>query len=147
MNIKECKYLTRRMEHNVHQLQFMSSMSINICERMFYEDLIRQEAWKINALKEFIRNMELAGEECRTNERMAQQEFTLEELSKYDGSSGNKAYVAVDGVVYDVTYNAAWAAGTHFGLKAGRDFSKEIASCHDKEKIIKGLIPIGVLRN
>ena len=36
--------------------------------------------------------------------------FTLEELAKYNGKDGNPAYVAVNGIVYDVTNNAAWAA-------------------------------------
>ena len=56
--------------------------------------------------------------------QVAQQpKFTLQELSKYDGKDGNPAYVAVNGTVYDVTNNAAWAAATHFGLKAGKDLT------------------------
>lgn len=33
------------------------------------------------------------------------QEFTLEELKKYNGKNGNPAYIAVNGKVYDVTNN------------------------------------------
>lgn len=46
--------------------------------------------------------------------------FTPQELSGFDGKDGNPAYVAVNGIVYDVTNNAAWAAATHFGLMAGK---------------------------
>lgn len=34
---------------------------------------------------------------------LPQLELTLEELAAYDGKDGNPAYIAVDGVIYDVT--------------------------------------------
>ena len=34
---------------------------------------------------------------------MTEKIFTLDELKNYDGKEGRKAYIAVDGVVYDVT--------------------------------------------
>lgn len=34
---------------------------------------------------------------------MAEKTFTVEELKQFDGQDGHKAYVAVEGVVYDVT--------------------------------------------
>ena len=34
---------------------------------------------------------------------MEEKIFTEKELGKYDGQNGNPAYVAIDGVVYDVT--------------------------------------------
>ncbi|MDO4778711.1 MAG: cytochrome b5 domain-containing protein [Tissierellia bacterium] len=53
--------------------------------------------------------------------------FTLEELSKFNGKNGAKAYVAVDGVVYDVTDSPKWKEGEHQGaVKAGADLTKEI---------------------
>lgn len=65
--------------------------------------------------------------------------FTLEELAKFNGKSGNPAYVAVNGVIYDVTNNAAWAAGTHFGLSAGNDLTNSFASCHSGSDILSRL--------
>ena len=52
--------------------------------------------------------------------------FTLEELSEYNGKDGMDAYVAVDGVVYDVTELDAWPDGNHNGNEAGNDLTKEI---------------------
>ena len=52
--------------------------------------------------------------------------FTLEELAKFDGKNGNKAYVAVDGLVYDVSMLTQWANGVHQGNIAGTDLSTAI---------------------
>lgn len=55
------------------------------------------------------------------------QVFTLEELAEYDGQDGRPAYIAVDGVVYDVSAVPAWASGSHFGFEAGIDATDALA--------------------
>jgi predicted heme/steroid binding protein len=53
--------------------------------------------------------------------------FDAAELAKYDGKNGNRAYVAVEGKVYDVTDVPQWANGSHFGkFQAGQDLTTEI---------------------
>lgn len=71
--------------------------------------------------------------------------LTAGELAKYNGRNGNPAYVAVNGIVYDVTDAAGWAAATHFGLTAGRDLSREFASCHRGAPILSKLKAVGRL--
>ena len=61
-------------------------------------------------------------------------ELTLEELKQYDGKNGNPAYVAVDGIIYDVTNVPAWINGEHNGYSAGNDLTD----------IIKNKSPHGV---
>ena len=61
-------------------------------------------------------------------------ELTLEQLKQYDGKNGNPAYVAVDGVIYDVTNVAKWKNGEHNGYSAGNDLTD----------IIKNKSPHGV---
>ncbi len=73
------------------------------------------------------------------------QNITLEQLARFDGKNGNPAYVAVDGIVYDVTNNAGWAAATHFGLKAGTDVSGPFKSCHGSKQILSRLKIVGSL--
>ena len=69
--------------------------------------------------------------------------FTLEELSSYNGRNGNPAYVAVNGVVYDVTNIAAWGGATHFGLTAGTDVTSQFASRHASQPILSKLKVVG----
>jgi len=56
--------------------------------------------------------------------------FTVSELANYNGQNGQPAYVAVDGVVYDVTKNPSWAGGNHRGVQAGQDVSAMIPASH-----------------
>jgi len=56
----------------------------------------------------------------------AERTFTSEELSEYNGKDGSSAYIAVDGVVYDVTELELWANGEHNGFEAGQDLTEEI---------------------
>ena len=53
-------------------------------------------------------------------------ELTLEELSAYNGKDGQPAYIAVDGVIYDVTNAPRWSNGEHNGFSAGQDLTEEI---------------------
>lgn len=53
-------------------------------------------------------------------------ELTIEELGEYNGKDGQPAYVAVDGIIYDVTNSAAWKNGEHNGFEAGKDLTVEI---------------------
>ena len=73
-------------------------------------------------------------------------EFTLEELTNYDGGGGKSAYVAVNGVVYDVSNEAAWGGGTHFGLIAGKDVSEKFKDCHEENEILSKLPKVGILK-
>jgi len=53
-------------------------------------------------------------------------EFTLEELKGFDGRDGKPAYVAYEGIVYDVTESAMWGDGDHEGMhQAGADLTTE----------------------
>jgi predicted heme/steroid binding protein len=40
-------------------------------------------------------------------------EFTPEELRKYNGENGSPAYVAFEGLVYDVSSSFLWQKGKH----------------------------------
>lgn len=74
-------------------------------------------------------------------------EFTLEELSRYDGSNGNPAYVAINGIVYDLSNETSWGGGTHFGLTAGVDLTLRFQECHSAPHILSKLPKVGLLKS
>lgn len=74
-----------------------------------------------------------------------QKQFTIEELAQYDGKNGKPAYVAVEGIVYDLSEVGAWSGGIHFSLQAGKDLTEEFNSCHEMSKILSSLPKVGVL--
>lgn len=73
------------------------------------------------------------------------QDFTAEELAKYNGRGGQPAYVAFKGVVYNVTESSMWGDGDHEGLHtAGNDMTVE----HDDaphEVLVTGFPEVGKL--
>ncbi len=81
-----------------------------------------------------------------TNGTGEQRQFTTEELSQYNGMNGNPAYVAVNGVVYDLSNVARWAGGAHFGLTAGQDQTRNFMGCHlGLTERLQGLPVVGTL--
>ena len=72
--------------------------------------------------------------------------FTLEELAAYNGKDGNSAYVAVDGIVYDVTDVSAWKNGVHNGNMAGQDVSEAIRKAPHGMSTLEGLTVVGTLK-
>ncbi|MDD7794460.1 cytochrome b5 domain-containing protein [Clostridium sp. 'White wine YQ'] len=73
--------------------------------------------------------------------------FTASELAKYNGKNGNPAYVAVDGIVYDVTNAEKWTNGKHEdGIVAGKDLSEVIGKAPHGRKVLKEIPIIGTLK-
>jgi predicted heme/steroid binding protein len=64
-------------------------------------------------------------------------QFTIEELSKFNGQNGNPAYVAYQGKVYDVSDSSFWMGGDHLGAhQAGKDLTEELSlSPHGPENL------------
>lgn len=71
--------------------------------------------------------------------------FTLDELSQYDGKNGNDAYVAVAGIVYDVTHADKWQNGNHYGVQAGTDCTTAISRSPHGSSVLDGLPTVGTL--
>lgn len=82
-----------------------------------------------------------------TDETVSKLELTVEELAQYNGKDGNPAYIAVDGVIYDVSDVPQWKDGEHNGFSAGNDLTEEIKtiSPHGVSKL-KGLPVVGALK-
>lgn len=145
MDSEGYRKLVKDMERNIVSLQQIGLNCRHMKEKTYWDNLIGKEMYRRCILEEFIRNMERWDTVMRQN-KSEEKVFTLEELSKYTGKNGMPAYIAVNGIVYDITFEAAWAAGTHFGLTAGKDLSNEFKSCHNVQTILDKLKKVGVLQ-
>ena len=53
--------------------------------------------------------------------------FTERELQQFDGTRGKPAYIAFEGVVYDVSASSLWRGGLHKDLHyAGTDLTRTL---------------------
>ncbi|WP_125574369.1 cytochrome b5 domain-containing protein [Levilactobacillus huananensis] len=70
---------------------------------------------------------------------MSETIFNQTELAKFNGQDGQPAYVAVDGVVYDVSGVEAWQGGKHHGNLAGNELTSVIdgQSPHGRKVLAK----------
>lgn len=68
-------------------------------------------------------------------------QLTLDDLLMYNGQDGAKAYVAVEGNVYDVS--DIWESGEHNGYMAGTDITSFISSAPHGISVIDDLEKVG----
>ncbi len=74
--------------------------------------------------------------------------FNKEQLAMNNGQNGNPAYVAVNGIVYDVSSEPSWLSGSHFGLKAGTDLTNRFSECHPNALSLLNRLPkVGIYRD
>ena len=74
-------------------------------------------------------------------------QLTGEELALYNGENGMPAYIAVDGIIYDIGDVPQWKDGKHFGVKAGADYSEVFKKCHNGDKnILSKLKVVGSMK-
>ncbi|MFA5006869.1 MAG: cytochrome b5 domain-containing protein [Candidatus Izemoplasmatales bacterium] len=72
--------------------------------------------------------------------------FTLTELAQYNGNGGSTAYIAVNGIVYDVTHVSEWTNGWHKGMHlAGTDATAAFADSPHSASFLNQLTKVGTL--
>lgn len=72
-------------------------------------------------------------------------EMTPSELEVFDGLDGRKAYIAVDGFIYDVTNSDAWNNGMHNSYQAGQDLSQAILLSPHGKAFLERVPKVGIL--
>jgi predicted heme/steroid binding protein len=78
------------------------------------------------------------------NERL----FTLDELRLYNGRNGSPAYLACNGIVYDVTGSFLWQNGKHeVTHQAGEDLTGGLDSAPHGEDLLWKFPVVGFLRD
>ncbi|KAL2017635.1 hypothetical protein VTK56DRAFT_1903 [Thermocarpiscus australiensis] len=63
--------------------------------------------------------------------------ITVEDLAKANGEDGGKCYVAIKGIVYDVTGNKAYQPGGAYHVFAGKDASQALAKTSTKPEDVR----------
>ncbi|NIQ11994.1 MAG: hypothetical protein GWO23_21170 [Gammaproteobacteria bacterium] len=72
--------------------------------------------------------------------------MTAEELAKHDGKDGRKAYIAVNGTVYDVTDSPRWEDGLHPpDHLAGQDLTEELTKAPHVRAVVERFPVVGTL--
>ena len=67
-----------------------------------------------------------------------QRQVTESELRRNSGERGTRMYIALDGVVYDVTDCPKWRTGLHEYLHfPGQDLTSEIPDAPHQEEVFK----------
>lgn len=72
--------------------------------------------------------------------------MTREELAQHDGREGRKAYVAVNGNIYDFTDSKMWQNGDHQGAhQAGCDLTEALQNAPHVRAVIERFPVVGRL--
>ncbi|WBW99052.1 cytochrome b5 domain-containing protein [Oceanirhabdus sp. W0125-5] len=144
-NTSELKDRIQKHNIRIDYYRTLFFMTPFIGDKMYYLRLIEEHLLKVDELfAECYREIDEINRK-RFNGREVEREFTREELKQYNGENGKDAYIAVNGVVYDVTYESQWGGGTHFGVVSGTDGTEEFNQCHGGEEILVKMKAIGKL--
>ncbi len=74
-------------------------------------------------------------------------EFTLEELSSFNGKDSRPVYIALQGKVYDVSQSPLWSKGLHMNRHpAGKDLAGEISAAPHGTEVLERYPQVGVLK-
>jgi predicted heme/steroid binding protein len=72
--------------------------------------------------------------------------MTLAELAGYDGREGRRAYIAVNGTIYDVTDSPRWQNGLHPpDHQAGQDLTEELSKAPHVRAVVERFPVVGTL--
>lgn len=136
MNNREV--IRRQIQVTFQEIEFLIRLLYSTTD-IQTKNLTLNQLWNQISFLHFLVNMQ-------EPEQLPLPPITREQLSQFTGKGGHPAYVAVNGVVYDVTNNKAWSLASHFGLNAGQDLTKDFSSCHEgQERILQTLTPVGRL--
>ncbi len=70
--------------------------------------------------------------------------FTEESLKEFNGKDGSDAYIAIDGIVYDVSDEVMWMEGIHQGrFRAGMDLTEDMKKAPHGLSKLKNLKEVG----
>lgn len=81
-----------------------------------------------------------------SDHQLALPEFTKSQLALRNGQDKPQVWVALDGVIYDVTDSRLWRNGKHYEHWAGQDLTDELKDAPHTEKVFEKFKAIGILK-
>lgn len=72
--------------------------------------------------------------------------YTRAQLALRNGQDKPEIWVALNGMIYDVTLSRLWRNGKHYEHWAGQDLTPELADAPHTEKVFDKFKIIGVLQ-
>jgi predicted heme/steroid binding protein len=71
--------------------------------------------------------------------------FTRSQLALRNGQDKPEIWVALNGIIYDVTKSRLWREGKHYEHWAGQDLTDELKDAPHNEKVFDKFLMIGTL--
>ncbi len=71
--------------------------------------------------------------------------FTRSQLALRNGQDKPQVWVALHGIIYDVTLSRLWRNGKHYEHWAGQDLTDELKDAPHTEKVFDKFKPVGRL--
>jgi predicted heme/steroid binding protein len=80
------------------------------------------------------------------DESKALPEFTKSQLALRNGQDKPQIWVALNGMIYDVTTSRLWRNGKHYEHWAGQDLTDELKEAPHTEKVFEKFVVVGRLK-
>jgi predicted heme/steroid binding protein len=77
---------------------------------------------------------------------MELQTYTKQQLALRNGQDKPQIWVALKGIIYDVTESRLWKNGKHYEHWAGQDLTAELADAPHTEAVFEKFEKVGILR-
>lgn len=71
--------------------------------------------------------------------------YTKQQLALRNGQDKPQIWVALNGVIYDVTESRLWKNGKHYEHWAGQDLTEELADAPHTEAVFEKFGKVGML--
>jgi predicted heme/steroid binding protein len=81
------------------------------------------------------------------NENIALPEFTKSQLALRNGQDKPQIWVALHGLIYEVTDSRLWRNGKHYEHWAGQDLTDELKDAPHTEKVFEKFVAVGKLKH
>jgi predicted heme/steroid binding protein len=128
-------------------LAVMTAFALTACDMSPAATTTLPVKLEVNSISDLITTaLQLTGTGETTTETPSLTVFTIAELAKYNGDNGTLAYMAVNGIVYDVSNASGWTNGWHQGMHlAGTDASAIFAGSPHSASILNAFPVVGTI--